>query len=82
MNRPLMGMRAAQHPSLVRVYEEVNGELGKFLRYETANGIPCDERGVKLGVVSFFASPPDPEDEEDTGLEPEEVTKDAEGGKQ
>ena len=68
-------------PNLVSVYRAVNGERGEFLRYETHNGVPCDEYGVKLGIVNFFGSPPDPEDEEKIGLEPEEVLVDAKGGK-
>lgn len=26
-----------------------------FLRYETPDGVPCDERGIPLGTVKFKA---------------------------
>jgi len=44
--------------SLVSVYEAVNGEKGVFLRYETPEGVSCDENGVELGVVNFQNMPP------------------------
>ena len=39
--------------SIVRVYGCVDGEKTKFLRYETPQGVPCDERGRPLGSVTF-----------------------------
>ena len=38
---------------LVSVFRAVDGKKGEFLRYETPNGVPCDEHGVELGVVEF-----------------------------
>jgi len=67
--------------SLVSVYKSVNGERGEFLRYETPGGVPCDEHGIELGVVNFSPAPSNPEDEEETELEPEEVLEDVKGGK-
>jgi len=80
MQRLKETIRLQATASLVSVYRAVGTEKGKFLRYETPEGVPCEEHGIPLGIVTFRAMPPDPEDEEDTSLEPEEVSKDAEGG--
>ncbi len=80
MQKGCKDLRRQSIASLVSVYRAVGTEKGKFLRYETPEGVPCEEHGIPLGIVTFRAMPPDPEDEEDTSLEPEEVSKDAEGG--
>tara|TARA_Y100000310_G_scaffold154415_1_gene153966 strand:+ start:225 stop:518 length:294 start_codon:yes stop_codon:yes gene_type:complete len=72
-------MRSKHTSSLVSVFEAVDGRKGDFLRYETPSGVPCDEHGVRLGVITFKDFPPDPEDEEETGLEPEEIEGEGEG---
>ena len=81
MKHPQKPMGIGRGTSIVSVYRAVNGEKGEFLRYETPDGVPCDEHGVELGIVNFSGSPPDPEDEEEIGLEPEEVLADIKGGK-
>ena len=43
--------------SLVSVYLASQGIKGKFLRYETPEGLPCDENGVELGIVNFRNMP-------------------------
>ena len=66
--------------SIVRVWYLVDGQKGAFKGYQNNDGDWVDEQGRYLGSVYFFDVPPDPEDEEETGLEPEEILADAKGG--
>lgn len=47
------GLRYRGVQGLVKVYRAIGTEKGEFLRYETPEGVLCDERGIPLGEVKF-----------------------------